>query len=483
MKHFIIPMMLMAVAALASCEKQNTLNEPEAQKGTYTYTLSATAPDMMETDGAGNAQAPISKTDYNASGVFSWSVGDQISVLFHKDDDNKFFTFTTSGSGATADFTGTVDDGYTIGASDGDAMDKKIWALFPASANHSYTAGSFPKFYVQPSVDFSATHFSANIPMYALNAAEGALSFTNIASTYKFIVTGIKAGVSKVQFRIHNQETYGLSGLWDIINHGSTEIKELEYEYASPGSANSTLTYINNVTSNQAVFYVSCRYWGHFQPVVTVTNCATGVDIKTFTASTYKSPNYMDHVWPITLDVSEANGGDYFAPAISIDGDMSDWDPSNNANLTDGTNYKAVVSGSSKWKEFRVAYDSRYVYFYVKRNYTSELWTAGGYFWFKFDKDGDSDYEDTVFYIEPFTIVNTNYTFLSSAAAKSPAGTASGSFSVSCAGVYDATDVELEVMASRADLGINKNDVIGIRSNSNKSAGDITISGTLTVNN
>ena len=330
-------------------------------------------------DESAPAQAPATRTDYTDKGVFSWSAGDAISVLFHKDNDNKFFTLTTTESGATVKFSGSIEAGYEIGASDGTVSDKKIWALFPASANHTYTAGSFPKFYVQPSVDFSATHFSANIPMYALNADEGAFSFTNIASTYKFIVTGIKDGVDKVQFRIHNQETYGLSGLWDIINHGSTEIKELEYEYASPGSANSTLTYINNVTSNQAVFYVSCRYWGHFQPVVTVTNCATGVDIKTFTASTYKSPNYMDHVWPITLDVSEANGGNYYVPAVLIDGDFDDWD---GVDVFDGS------TGHTRINAWRMQADESNVYVYM--DLVTEKITADRYIYVGFDTDSDT---------------------------------------------------------------------------------------------
>ena len=384
MKHYIIPMMLMAVAALASCEKQNIVNEPEAQKGTYTYTLSATAPDMAESGASGNAQAPVSKTDYNSTtGVFSWSAGDAISVLFHNGSTNKFFTLTTTGSGATADFTGTIDDGYEIGASDGTVSDKKIWALFPASENHTYTEGSFPEFYVQPSVDFSATHFSANIPMYALNAAEGTFSFTNIASTYKFTVTGIKDGVSKVQFRIYNQKTYGLSGLWSIVNHGATDIKELQYEYADPASAKSTLTYISNVTSNQAVFYVSCRYWGSFQPVITVTNCATGVDIKTFTATASKSPNYLDHVWPITLDVSEGNGGVYYTPAITIDGDFDDWD-----SVTEWDGTRNSGSSNSRINHWRMTADDYNIYIYL--DLVSSKINNSGYIYVGFDTDSDT---------------------------------------------------------------------------------------------
>lgn len=468
-------MMLMAAAALASCEKQNTLNEPEAQKGTYTYTLSATAPDMIETDGAGNAQAPISKTDYNASGVFSWSAGDQISVLFHKDDDNKFFTFTTSGSGATADFTGTVDDGYTIGASDGDAMDKKIWALFPASANHSYTAGNNPTFYVQPSVDFTATHFSANIPMYDLLTEEGTLSFKNLACTYKFIVSGIKNGVSKVDFSITNGPGYR-----DLSGSSEIGIESTKY-FVKYGWTGSGLNYTGSVTDNQAVFYVSCRYWGEFQPTITVTNHATGVAIKTFTATAAKQPNYLNHIWPITLDVS---GGDYFEPVISINGNMSDWDPATNALLT-VSNY-ASVTGNSKFKELKVAYDERNFYIYVKRNRVYSIWGSNqGYYYFFLDTDNDSSNGvakdganyDYGFFLYPFAGTKGDNEasaipgFNPSPSTNLATGfTLGGGISTTCAGAYDETDVETEISFSRTSLGIDKNDVINIAGFGNKSA-------------
>ena len=40
MKHYFIPMMLMAAAALASCEKQNSFVEQKAQEESYVYTIS-----------------------------------------------------------------------------------------------------------------------------------------------------------------------------------------------------------------------------------------------------------------------------------------------------------------------------------------------------------------------------------------------------------------------------------------------------------
>lgn len=480
MKRYAYYLLIMAAAAMVACEAEpvntsdpETPEVPELQSGTYIYTINASIPEEES-----KPEQIAVKSNYDASGHFSWSAGDAISVLFHNGDDNKFFTLTlTSGAGnKAASFSGEITSGYTIGASDGTVGDQKIWALFPASANHTYTAGNLPSFYVQPSVDFTTTHFSANVPMYALNTEEGALSFANLASTYKFIVTGIKAGVSKVEFSIFNQQTRGLSGLWTI--EGDPSDLYINYEHASPGSANSTLTYISDVTSNQAVFYASCRYWGEFQPSITVINRANGIPIKSFVASNIIKPTSKTEIKPITLDVSEAAGGNYFVPAIAIDGDMSDWNPLTNGSLTEGINY-VLVSGNSYYKELRIAYDSRYVYFYSKRNYNELLWTDDGYYYFYFDWSGDGS-DELVFYVRPF-VKNSVGEFASLMSANITANTRGvSSFSASCAGTYDATDIETEISISREDLSISVDDIIKLASSGNKSASKITAGSTLT---
>ena len=365
MKKFYIPMMLMAVAAIASCEKQPVaIEEPEAGNGTYVYTIKASVPET--------------KSDYDANGHFTWSSGDAISVLFHNGDVNKFFVLETTETGASVSFSGAVEDGYEIGASDGTSEDKKIWALFPASGSHEYTAGSNPTFYVRPSVDFAATYFSANIPMCALNAAEGDLSFENIASTYKFTVSGVKDGISKVRFTVYNQTTYGLSGSWPI---SGTSDKYINYNWASPGSANSTLSYVGNVVNNEAVFYVSCRYWGDFQPSISVINEATGIAIKSFDAAKSLRPTSKTSVKPITLDVSD---GDYYAPAIDIDGVFNDWD-----GITEYDGTRASGSSNSRINHWRVTSDALNIYVYLELN--SEKITEARYIYVGFNTDNDTN--------------------------------------------------------------------------------------------
>ena len=375
----------MAAAAMVACEAEPVNNSdpetpevPELQNGTYIYTINASIPEEES-----KPEQIAVKSNYDSEGLFSWSAGDAISVLFHNGDDNKFFTLTlTSGAGnKAASFSGEITSGYTIGASDGTVGDQKIWALFPASANHTYTAGELPSFYVQPSIDFTATHFSANLPMYALNNEEGTLSFSNLTSAYKFIVSGVKDGVSKITFSVTNA-----SGMRDLS--GSSVIKDDGYGhvYINYGWTRSGLTFTGNVTSNQAVFYVPCRFYAEFQPTITITNTATGIPIKTFVAGKSLTPEDFTTVKQITLDVSEANGGNYYVPAVTIDGVFTDWDGKAdlpNTRLGGGTNYKI-----NSW---RMTSDALNVYIYAKL-VKSQI-TNGSYIYIGFDTaDGGSSH-------------------------------------------------------------------------------------------
>ena len=156
MKQNHLSWLLMAAAVITACQKERVETEPTVEKAPYVYSVKASIPSDGET-----------RTEYDASGKFSWTPGDEISVLFNDGTSNKFFTLKTEEGGETATFTGTIDAGYEIGALDGEEGDLKIWALYPASENHAYAEG-IPSFYVQSLVDFTETGFSANIPMYDL---------------------------------------------------------------------------------------------------------------------------------------------------------------------------------------------------------------------------------------------------------------------------------------------------------------------------
>lgn len=173
-----------------------------------------------------------------------------------------------------------------------------------------------------------------------------------------------------------------------------------------------------------------------------------------------------------------------FTAAITIDGDMSDWDPSNNANLT--TNY-ASQTGNSNFKELKVAYDKLYIYLYIKRNRVYTLWGSNqAYYYFFFDTDNDSTNGvtkdgakyDYGFYFYPFAgTKGDNEATAVPGFASSPTSTSvasgftyGGGIAVTFAGTYDSTDVEIEAQIARSSLGIDKNDVINLCGYGNKSA-------------
>ncbi len=355
MRHSYISFIIIAgIALLSSCARVSEIEQPtEAQKGTYTYTISASSQDT--------------KTSYDAEGHFSWTAGDAISVLFHKGSDNKFFTLTTSNSGALASFTGEIEDDYTIGASDGDEFDKKIWALFPASDKHSYTAANDSvSFYVQPEVDFT-TRASANIPMYDLVAAEGEeLYFKSLTGNYKFILKVKDHRINKVKAVVYNQQTYGLSGNWPVKVSDKTYIN---YGYAAPGSEKSTLTYTCNVNhvDSLAEFYVSSCYWGKFQPSISIYDAERDYLLTELNATKIDTAKYLNKVQPITIAVNTET----YIPAINIDGSFSDWDDVPHV----------ITTSDSKIVEWRYTTDSKNLYFLYKVAASKVTTEASSYDW------------------------------------------------------------------------------------------------------
>ena len=287
MKRFYIPFLIMAAAAVTACETKAVIDEPA--EGSYVFTLQASSPDL------------VTKSDYSASGKFSWGAEDQISVLFHKGTENKFFTLSnTSGVGATATFSGYIDSGYEIGGTDGNK-----WALYPAGSHSVRFAEEdgvkFPISFNIPAVtDYTTSPFSANIPMYAFGDDSNQFAFEHLGAAYKFTFTDIEA--SKVKFVVENQTTYRLSGDVKLRNQGGTYLDQ-----AWADGVNKTLTYISNVADGKAVFYVPVRYYAEcFKPIISLYNENTDERIYTKTATVAKGIESKGHIQPINISVSGA---------------------------------------------------------------------------------------------------------------------------------------------------------------------------------
>lgn len=257
-----------AMIALGSCSKAvNEVSEPQVKieipDGMYEFTLNAVWTKLEDAD--------ETKTTYASDQTFAWSAGDQISVLFHKDDDNQFFTLTnTTGAGAKATFSGAVTKGYTLGASDTGTK----WALFPASAAHSYGGSDAVSFNEIADNDYTApgAHFSVNIPMYAHGDASDNFVFKHLTGCYKLTFTGIPAAVSKVKLTAENiGNGYYLSGNSPILESEGTY-----YLNCYTGSGSKVVSYTQNVSAGEVSFYIPYRAWERLTPKFTLQNMTDG---------------------------------------------------------------------------------------------------------------------------------------------------------------------------------------------------------------
>ena len=373
MKRYAYYLLIMAAAAMVACQAEpvnnseiNTPEVPELQEGTYTYTINASIPEEES-----NQEVSALKSNYDAEGKFTWSAGDAISVLFHNGDDNKFFTLTlTSGAGKkAASFSGEITSGYTIGASDGTVGDLKIWALFPASANHTYTVGSTPSFFMAPETDFTAAgaHWSANMPMYDLLTEEGSLSFKNLCSGYLFTFNNIASTINTVKLTVdNNAKTYKVSGSLPLVLEGGEYC--IKPDWGSEG-VERTLSYIAAVdkVNNKASFYVPTRRnTPYFMPVIDLINYDNGNTIIHLVAPSAQTSPAKGVIKPITVDTDNSTG----TPRSLASKFGITW--SGVTNSISG-NSSAPNGKEDMIRIFKATADASYVYIYFEVNKESLL--------------------------------------------------------------------------------------------------------------
>lgn len=412
-----------------SCNKSVVPDEPQA--GSYTFVLNATV------------DQDLTKTDYTNDVIFSWSDDDAISVLFHKGEDHKFFTLTTSeGGSATAKFTGEIESGYELGASE--AEGGVAWALFPASSEHSWnTEKHMPDFYEAPEIDYTQSHFSANIPMYANGDAEGSFTFKYLTSCYKFTFTNIEA--SKVKFMVHSSGSGGwyLSGKSPIKLDGETP-----YLQCYEGTGSRDVTYIEAVESKKAVFYVPFRGWEPFTPEITLIDADNGATLLHTTAKDALASAPFGRI--VVLPTKSIGDVPIVIPSINIDGDMSDW-----ADIKGAT-------GEGINAAFKVTSDENNIYFYVRRTTErmDEVWGGAAYHYYTFDLDNDPTTGVELWGNGPFELLLVVYPYAGSADAPAfgiakAGATMPEDYTVDHAvisGVVTESGVETEIAIPRADL-------------------------------
>lgn len=346
-----------AMIALGSCNKAvNEVSEPQVKieipDGMYEFTLNAVWTKLEDAD--------ETKTTYASDQTFAWSAGDQISVLFHKDDDNQFFTLTnTTGAGATATFSGAVTKGYTLGASDTGTK----WALFPASAAHSYGGSDAVSFNEIADNDYTApgAHFSVNIPMYAHGDGSDNFVFKHLTGCYKLTFTNIPAAVKKVKLTAENiGNGYYLSGNSPILEDGGTY-----YLNCYTGSGSKIVSYTQNVSAGEVSFYIPYRSWEKLTPKFTLQNMTDGAS-KYFTIlqlsavkAITQSASLTKMVTLAPYDISAYGEGSPFISQLGVEWGGIDMYPADDS--------KAAFPGDGeRIVDWKATSDASYVYFFLK---------------------------------------------------------------------------------------------------------------------
>ncbi len=342
-----LPMIVLFGLIAFSCQKVNNPQTEPAKPGYYTFTLKASADDPE-----------ITKTDYAADQVtFSWSTNDEISVLFHNGETHKFFTLKTSQGGSkTATFSGQVEEGYELGASETEGG--AYWALFPANSAHSWnTSYHMPDFNFAAETDYTQSHFSANIPMWGSGDADGSFTFRYLTGCYKFTFTDIES--SKIKLTVHNNGNgYYLSGKSSVMGSGSDTYLDCYNNRYGAGSKDVSFIEAVDATSKTAVFYVPYRSWDALKPNLTLTDPDTGTIIAEYTAKASLQSVSLGKL--VVIPAKSLAGITPFVPKINIDGNFDDWD-----GITEFSNDNPAGSSSAnRIAAWRATSDEQYIYLY-----------------------------------------------------------------------------------------------------------------------
>lgn len=231
------------------------------------------------------------KTSYSAGEgstlLFSWTIGDEISVLC---SDDAFHTFTaTSVNGKQATFTATLEGGVNVG-------DK---AYFPADASHTSS------YYNLPYYKDITSHPSADIPMFGTKDGSGNFNFAHCAGAATITINNLPANVTSATIQVKSNNTsnasecYKLSGLFYIHTSGPN----WDGAYASTDNEKIYSRKVS-VSNNTATLYLPCPAGANnwVPSLLTVTGHTSSGDIALYTDKSMKALGTVvrAHVKPLT---------------------------------------------------------------------------------------------------------------------------------------------------------------------------------------
>lgn len=258
--------LVIAAAALvlaSACQKEQLV--PEGN-----FSIKATREACVDT-----------KASVSDAGAFAWVSGDAIGVY----NGTKFNMLTTTGSGATATFTGTVEGS------------PQACAIFPYTVAKSTTSVTLPASYEWKNGD-------APTPMYAEYNASG-LSFKHLGGLIKVTVAGVPTAATKFVFEADKD----ITGDFDITagaisSSALTDKGKVEFTFAEG-------------TASTMSFYVPVPV-GTYTPKVSLKN-ASDTELWSFAGST---PNEVTRakliVMPTLTIVSLPGSGEGSATSVTV---------------------------------------------------------------------------------------------------------------------------------------------------------------------
>ena len=169
-----------AALLMAGCAKVE--NEIVPEKGMHPVTLKAYVPEET-------------RVSVNSAGAFSWQASDKISVV---GDDELTYTFTTTGSGPSVDFDGTLPEGVNVGQ----------YAFYPASegSEGSYVDGDEISFFMP--TEYTYIQDATFMPMLGDITSEGA-AFKAVGGVLKLVIYNVPADAARLVFTARNKVVTG----------------------------------------------------------------------------------------------------------------------------------------------------------------------------------------------------------------------------------------------------------------------------------
>ena len=246
------------------------------------------------------------KTAYAGEVTFSWSAGDQISVLCNDGSANFWQTFTVTEPSASSTFTATVTGDVNIGAIDGTKV-----ALYPASDSHVYTSSSEISFHIPAERDFRAStggHKETAIPMFAWGDGSNTFAFANLTGAVKFTFSNIPSTTSQVKFEFHSTGSSKLNGTYDLIlDEDATKVKWNAVDGESVPTEDRKVTYYADVENGNASFYLpyaTGKIWA--DNILTLSDATTSSEL--YRHSTVKTISVTKNVIAVLPSINVATG-------------------------------------------------------------------------------------------------------------------------------------------------------------------------------